>query len=157
MVKGNLMILIDPNINRRCGVSRAPVFLLYSRKQINRSLCLGNITENIATILVVDDDDMNLEILSFILSSTFCKVIKAQNGLEALKQLDGSLEIDVMLVDLEMPVMDGYEFIRHIKQNQNYRHIPIVVLTSNTDEVNQTLSMGANDFISKPYKRGHRF
>ena len=56
-----------------------------------------------------------------------------------------------MLVDLEMPVMNGYEFINHVKRSAVWREIPVIVLTGNTSEVTHTLTIGACDFISKPF------
>lgn len=83
-------------------------------------------------ILAVDDDDMNLEMLDVILSSADCRIIKAGNGREAVRLLDVNTEIDVILVDLEMPVMDGYELINYVKQSLKYRLIPVVVMTGNS-------------------------
>ena len=104
-------------------------------------------------ILAVDDDAMNLEMLDVMLSGADCKVLKAGNGFEAIRLLAENPGIDVMLVDLEMPVMDGGKLISHVKQSVKHRHIPVVVLTGNTSEVNRTLAMGASDFIPKPFNR----
>ena len=103
------------------------------------------------TVLAVDDDDMNLEMLDIMLSELDCRILKAANGQQALDFLGSEPLIDVVLLDLEMPVMDGYETIKRIKQNQNWREIPIIVVTAGTNEVTRTLALGANDFIAKPY------
>ena len=103
------------------------------------------------TILAIDDDSMNLEMLELMLSDIDCTVIKAGDGLQALNILEASSNIDVVLLDLEMPVMDGYETLRSIKQSQRWREIPVIVVTAGTNEVTRTLSLGANDFIAKPY------
>lgn len=108
---------------------------------------------NSSTILAVDDDDMNLEMLDVMLSSSDIRVIKAGDGLQAIKMLEENPEVDVMLVDLEMPVMDGFKFISFAKQSIQFCEIPIVVLSGNCGEVTSTLAMGASDFIAKPFKR----
>lgn len=103
------------------------------------------------TILVVDDDTMSQEILGVILSDLDCTQFLAGNGREALELLEREPDIDVVLMDLEMPVMNGYEAIQHIKQNDALRDIPVIVVTAGSCEVNRSLALGANDFIAKPY------
>jgi putative two-component system response regulator len=103
------------------------------------------------TVLAVDDDSMNLEMLDVMLTELDCRIIKAGNGRQALEFLASDPSIDVVLLDLEMPIMDGYETIKQIKQSFEWRDIPVIVLTAGSNEVTHTLSMGANDFIAKPY------
>ena len=103
------------------------------------------------TILAVDDDCMNLKMLEIMLAELDCRLIKAENGQQALDMLAIEANIDVVLLDLEMPVMDGYETIKRIKQSSSWREIPVIVVTAGTHEVTRTLSLGANDFIAKPY------
>lgn len=103
------------------------------------------------TLLAVDDDCMNLEMLELMLSELDCGVLKAENGQRALELLEAEPSIDVVLLDLEMPVMDGFETIKHLKQSFQWREIPVIVVTSSANEVTRMLSLGANDFIAKPY------
>ena len=103
------------------------------------------------TILAVDDDNMNLEMIEIMLSELDCSLLKAANGQEALGLLRAEPCVDVVLLDLEMPVMDGFETIKHIKQDFQWRDIPVIVVTSGAKEVTRTLALGANDFITKPY------
>jgi putative two-component system response regulator len=103
------------------------------------------------TILAVDDDSMNLEMLELMLSELDCSLLKAFNGQEALQLMEMEPHIDVVLLDLEMPVMDGYETIKRIKQSFSWRDIPVIVVTAGTSEVTRMLALGANDFIAKPY------
>ena len=103
------------------------------------------------TILAVDDDSMNLKMLEIMLSELDCRFLKAANGQQALDQLEVEPHIDVILLDLEMPVMDGYETITRIKQSFSWRDIPVIVVTAGTHEVTRMLTLGANDFIAKPY------
>jgi putative two-component system response regulator len=103
------------------------------------------------TILAVDDDSMNLKMLEIMLSELDCRLLKADSGQQALDLLEIEPNIDVILLDLEMPVMDGYETIKRLKQSFNWRDIPVIVVTAGTHEVTRMLGLGANDFISKPY------
>jgi putative two-component system response regulator len=103
------------------------------------------------TILAVDDDDMNLEMLEIMLSELDFRILKAANGKEALDILESDPRIDLILLDLEMPVMNGYETILCIKRSDTLREIPVIVVTAGTNEVTRVLSLGANDFIAKPY------
>ena len=109
---------------------------------------------NEVTVLAVDDDTMNLNMLELMLSDLGYTVLKAGDGQQALKTLEAYPHIDVVLLDLEMPIMDGYETIKRIKQNQKWCEIPVIVVTNGANEVSRTLSLGANDFIAKPYNSG---
>lgn len=102
-------------------------------------------------VLVVDDCEMNLEILDTVLSSQGCSCHRARNGSEALEMLDRDPGMDVILLDLEMPVMDGVETLSILKQNRRFRDIPVIVVTVDKDKVLNMLQLGAGDFISKPY------
>lgn len=103
------------------------------------------------TILAVDDDSLNLEMLGIMLSQLDCRLLKAENGQQALDLLRTEANIDVVLLDLEMPVMDGFETLKQIKQSFRWRDIPVIVVTAGANEVTRTLTLGANDFIAKPY------
>ncbi|MDO4542087.1 MAG: EAL domain-containing protein [Bacillota bacterium] len=105
-------------------------------------------------ILVVEDNQINRFLLNDILSTKY-NVIEAENGKEALEVLKNTKdEISLILLDIIMPVMDGYEFLSIIKADPAYASIPVIVTTqsdSESDEVN-ALSHGAADFVAKPYK-----
>lgn len=107
-------------------------------------------TDNV-TVLAVDDVEMNLDMLEVMLSDTGCTFLKAYNGREALDILAGNSDIDIILLDLEMPVMDGFETLQILKRAEVYRDIPIIVITAEQSEVLRTLTLGANDFLAKPY------
>jgi len=102
-------------------------------------------------ILAVDDDDMNLDLIGFMLSGIGCHINKALNGSEALEILKANPDTDIILLDLEMPVMDGYETLRELKNSHVWREIPVIVVTAGASEVTRTLALGANDFLAKPY------
>lgn len=105
-------------------------------------------------ILVVEDNPINRTMLSEILSSEY-RVLEAENGQEALCVLKERHEdISLILLDIVMPVMDGYTFLSHIKANADYSSIPVIVTTQNDGESDEVaaLSHGATDFVAKPYK-----
>lgn len=103
------------------------------------------------TVLAADDDGMNLDMLEVMLGRVDCRVIKSYNGQEAIDVLVSEPNVDIIILDLKMPIMDGYEAIKRIKRNLDWRDIPIIVVTADSREVAHTLALGANDFISKPY------
>jgi len=105
---------------------------------------------NIA-LLSVDDDEFNQEFVVAIFDDYHnIKVHQASNGREALTLL-AQKKIDIILLDLVMPEMDGFETLKDLKKNTEYKSIPVVVITSKEEEKRTTYQMGADDFISKPY------
>ena len=102
-------------------------------------------------ILAVDDVEMNQSMLEFMLADLSHTFFKAGNGRQALELLDRNPDIDIILLDLEMPVMDGFETLSRLKQSERFSEIPVIVITSGKEEILRTLAMGANDFLSKPY------
>lgn len=131
--------------------------LMYSIEKLQHNYYVNQIKgespvfANEVKILAVDDDSMNLEMLDLMLAELGSTLVKANNGLEALALLETEQSIDVILLDLEMPVMDGYETIKRIKQHSRWQEIPVIVVTAGSSEVTRTLALGANDFIAKPY------
>lgn len=105
-------------------------------------------------VLIVEDNKINRMMLNGILSSQYT-VLEAENGQDALAVLsEHSEEISLILLDIIMPVMDGYTFLSLMKSNPSYSSIPVIVITqsdSESDEV-AALSHGATDFVAKPYK-----
>ncbi|RZK19380.1 MAG: response regulator, partial [Pedobacter sp.] len=105
------------------------------------------------TVLVVEDDPSLLEFLSKSFVAEGYYTIRSKNGKEALKQLDNH-HIDLVISDVMMPVMDGIELCKIIKNDIDYSHLPVVLLTAktNTDAEIQGLESGADAYISKPFK-----
>jgi CheY-like chemotaxis protein len=104
-------------------------------------------------ILVVDDNDMNLFLLSKILELEGYQVTTAQNGMEAIQSVVQKMP-DLALLDVMMPEMDGYELCRKMRQPPFSTKIPIVMLTAMNSETERTqaLEAGANDIWSKPFE-----
>jgi len=103
------------------------------------------------TILVVDDEVVNLDILSELLDRF--DVIDVTSGEEALEVL-GKEKIDLILLDILMPGMDGYEVCRTVKADKSLRHIPVIFITSKNDDlsIEHAYEIGASDYITKPFR-----
>ena len=101
-------------------------------------------------ILIVDDEEQNLELAKIILNKEGYMLHFAHNGEEALHALANN-PIDVMVLDLFMPKMDGFETLSRLRSND--LDLPVIVVTAYTDEEshNRALDLGANDVITKPY------
>ncbi len=105
-------------------------------------------------ILIVEDNEINRIMLCGILSSDY-QVLQAENGQEALSVLNRyKEEISLILLDIVMPVMDGYTFLSIVKADPAFSSIPVIVTTQNDGESDEVaaLSHGAADFVAKPYK-----
>ncbi|HOK40436.1 MAG TPA: response regulator [bacterium] len=104
------------------------------------------------TILVVEDSKALQQILNLQLTNSGYKVIQAYNGIEALKQLTHN-EVDLILSDVMMPEMDGFEFCKRVKMNEKYKNIPFIILTAKAylESKLEGLNYGADRYIYKPY------
>ena len=105
--------------------------------------------------LIVDDSSVMRKIVERSLRQAgldLFSVIEAGNGADALGLLDGNL-VDLILSDINMPVMDGLEFVRQLQSMDKTRHIPVVMITTEGSESNvvQALSLGAKGYIRKPF------
>lgn len=113
---------------------------------------IENVTEQQSKILIVDDEFFNIESLVGLLKSSY-KIMIAKNGVQALRALQSDTLPDLILLDIVMPEMDGFEVIRHLKENPLTRNIPVIFLTAKNDieSESQGLYLGAMDYISKPF------
>jgi class 3 adenylate cyclase/CheY-like chemotaxis protein len=106
------------------------------------------------TILAVDDQPQNLRLLEAILSPRGYRVVGAHSGPEALDRLPGSAP-DLVLLDIVMPAMDGYEVCRRIRANPDTAYLPVVMLTASGDQEKiHAIEAGADDFVAKPFNQG---
>jgi response regulator RpfG family c-di-GMP phosphodiesterase len=110
-------------------------------------------SQSMARILCVDDEPLNLSLLEAMLSPWGYDVVSAVNGPDALKKIRTE-RIDICLLDVKMPGMDGFEVCRLIKTDDLHRNIPVVMITSYADMENRIrgIEAGAEDFISKPFE-----
>src|SRR5690606_1983317 len=103
-------------------------------------------------ILVVDDDPKNIFALCAVLQSRGFNCISAQSAKEGLSHLLNNKMIGIVLMDMMMPEMDGYEAINQIKTERDLRHIPVIAVTAQamSGDKEKCLSAGASDYLSKP-------
>jgi CheY-like chemotaxis protein len=103
-------------------------------------------------ILAVDDSATVRKFVSVSLSMQGFQVITASDGMEALEKLPQQ-QVDLLVTDLNMPNMDGFELIRALRQNPQYKDLPVIILTSLTDEVSRETGakLGVNSFLVKPF------
>jgi CheY-like chemotaxis protein len=104
------------------------------------------------TVLLADDDMRNIFALSTAFESYDMNIEIANNGQEALDILERNKQIDLVLMDIMMPVMDGYEAIEKIRANKKFANLPIIAVTAKAmkGDREKTIAVGANDYISKP-------
>ena len=101
--------------------------------------------------MVVDDQEINRDVLGMILEDDY-EIIYAENGVEALRIIqEYGDKLSVVLMDLIMPVMDGYQVLERVKSDEFLKQIPIIVLTADKTAELRALQMGAADFITKPF------
>ena len=99
-------------------------------------------------VLLVDDDDKILRFLALKLKLFGYDLVTASNGQEALDML-GSSKPDIIVLDILMPVMDGFEMLEKLR---SFSRLPVIVLSAKGDNADHALQLGANDFMSKPFK-----
>lgn len=106
-------------------------------------------------ILVVDDEEINLEVIKAHLSSPGLEVILAMNGQAALALLEQEDDFDLVLLDVMMPGMSGFEVCREIRKKYLPSELPVIIITAKNqiEDLVQAFSIGANDYIAKPFSR----
>jgi CheY-like chemotaxis protein len=105
-----------------------------------------------AKVLVVDDDFRNIFALSALLERGHAEVVVAENGLDAITALERMSDIDIVLMDIMMPGMDGYETMRAIRLVERFASLPIIAVTGKVvqGERERCIEAGANDYVTKP-------
>jgi CheY-like chemotaxis protein len=103
-------------------------------------------------VLVVDDDVRNIFALSGLLERHEMQVISAENGRDAISKLQQTSDIEIILMDIMMPEMDGYETMRAIRRDPKYATLPIVAITAKAmrGDREKCIEAGASDYVSKP-------
>ncbi len=123
--------------------------------KMDNPLSKKNITDRKPRILIVDDSNSVRSFVSSVLEKQGFITIKAKDGKEALELLEKELP-DLMITDLEMPVMDGFKLIEQTRKRPEMAGLPIVILTGRTGKAQREkgTKLGANSFIGKPFKEG---
>ncbi len=103
--------------------------------------------------MVVDDSLTVRRVTQRFLVREGYQVVLAKDGVDALEQLQ-AITPDVMLVDIEMPRMDGFDLTRNVRSDERTRHIPIIMITSRTatKHRNYAMELGVNEYLGKPYQ-----
>jgi chemosensory pili system protein ChpA (sensor histidine kinase/response regulator) len=165
---------IGPQLSRLSGISGAtvlgngqvvlilnPVQLVHREQpafEVPRAPAAQPVTAPVAKsgaslVMVVDDSLTVRKITSRMLSREGFEVATAKDGVDALQQLQ-DIHPDCILLDVEMPRMDGFEFARHVRADDATRGIPIIMITSRTADKhrNHALELGVNEYMGKPYQ-----
>jgi putative two-component system response regulator len=107
-------------------------------------------------VLIVDDDFINRKLLQTLLkkNTKVVDTVEAENGSDALDKLKKDPEINLVLLDIMMPVVDGVEFLKIYRSDMANAHVPVIVLSTDDTRKTEVFDNGANDFLRKPVKEG---
>ncbi|MEO1429060.1 MAG: hybrid sensor histidine kinase/response regulator [Cyanobacteria bacterium J06633_8] len=148
---------LAPSLNKKAlqmsGELIASKALLAASKSVNNPQITSGKAKSSKLVLVVDDAISLRQTISLTLQKYGYQVIQAQNGVEALEKLQHHPEVDLVISDLEMPRMNGFELLSNLRQSINLANVPVVVLTSRSAEKHRQLAeaLGANAYLTKPY------
>ena len=109
------------------------------------------------TFLVVDDSPTMRQLISFSLKRyKGCKIVEAVDGVDALKKLQDT-RVDIILADINMPVMDGLKLVALVRQDPKIKHVPVIIITTEgaEEDRHRGLALGANAYIVKPIQSSH--
>ena len=110
-------------------------------------------------VLVVDDDFINRKLLQTLLKKNpqVSMVQEAENGSDALLKLKNNPDINLILLDIVMPIVDGIEFLKIFRSDMVNAHIPVIILSTDDTKKTEVFDNGANDFLRKPIKEEELF
>jgi two-component system chemotaxis response regulator CheY len=110
------------------------------------------VASNSITFLVVEDSPTMRQLISFSLKRfEGCRIVEAVDGVDALKKLSTD-KVDMIVTDINMPVMDGLKLVKLVRENDKLKHLPIIIITTEGAEEDRErgLQLGANAYIAKP-------
>ncbi len=139
---GSVVMILDMAAIARINTRMRPVDLPVIKK-----------TENRLVVMVVDDSITVRKVTTRLLERNGFKVLTAKDGIDALGQLQESVP-DMMLLDIEMPRMDGFELATHVRNDDQLKHVPIIMITSRTGDKHRERAeeIGVNNYLGKPYQ-----
>ncbi len=145
MGDGSVVVILDPHALVRRAAATVGL--------VAPSLRQLDVKREIRTILVVDDSVTVRKVTTRFLEREGFNVITAKDGVDALQVLQGRIP-DLMLLDIEMPRMDGFEVAKNMRTTEEWRRIPIIMITSRTGDKHRehALSIGVNHYMGKPYQ-----
>lgn len=148
----NSIIIKTANSNERI-LNEINLFLHKEEKEEKKEI-FKDVDLSEKKILIVDDDIKNIFVLDAALKEFNATTFTAFNGQEALDFLEdkNSIDIDLILMDIMMPVMNGYEAMEKIRENKKLKDIPIIAVTAKAmkDDREKCISLGADDYLAKP-------
>ena len=148
MGDGSVVVILDPH-----AMIRKEAALVSYQPQVLPLTMPEADTVDETTVMVVDDSVTVRKVTSRFLEREGYTVVTAKDGADALMQLQDKLP-DIMLLDIEMPRMDGFEVAKNIRSSSRLKHIPIIMITSRTGDKHRdrALSLGVNKYLGKPYQ-----
>ena len=150
MGDGSVVVILDPHALVRQEIARASL-PDPTQSAIQSTAALPK--KDVLTVMVVDDSVTVRKVTSRFLEREGFEVITAKDGVDALRVLQEQIP-DVMLLDIEMPRMDGFEVAHNIRTTSRWKHIPIIMITSRTGDKHRehAISLGVNRYMGKPYQ-----
>jgi len=139
---GSVVMILDMAAIARINTRMQPV-----------DLPVKKITEERLVVMVIDDSITVRKVTTRLLERNGFKVLTAKDGVDALGQLQETVP-DMMLLDIEMPRMDGFELATHVRNDEELKHVPIIMITSRTGDKHRqrAQAIGVNNYLGKPYQ-----
>lgn len=151
MGDGSVVVILDPHALMRKEIANAKVIEMRLRDALPPVEAPVDTTK---TVMVVDDSVTVRKVTTRFLEREGFNVITAKDGVDALRVLQDDDIPDLMLLDIEMPRMDGFEVAKNIRSSSRLRHLPIIMITSRTGDKHRerAMSLGVNKYLGKPYQ-----
>ena len=142
----------NPLLKSKQPSQRSPIKAIAQQKPLSVNLEPASPSENSVRVLVVDDSVVQRQTLLQTLQKVGYQVLQAGNGQEALAQLNQHPDIKLVICDIEMPYMNGFEFLSHWKQDTNFSQIPVIMVTTRSGKKHRQLAsaLGAKGYLTKP-------
>lgn len=151
MGDGSVVVIVDPHalLRRELALIGSPA----ASQRLAQPVAVPEDDDGLKTVLVVDDSVTVRKVTSRFLEREGFNAIVAKDGVDALQVLQETIP-HLMLLDIEMPRMDGFEVAKHIRSSSRLKHIPIVMITSRTGDKHRqhALSIGVDEYVGKPYQ-----